>query len=90
MHWSFGGFGYFATYTLGNLNASQLMHCAAQEIPQLETELAAGNYAPLLKFMRSRIHQHGSRFTPQGLMDRATGELTQSRYHLEYLQQKYC
>ena len=28
VHWSFGFFGYFATYTLGNLNAAQLMRAA--------------------------------------------------------------
>ena len=90
VHWSFGGFGYFATYTLGNLNASQLMHRAAQEIPHLETQLTSGNYAPLLDFVRGKIHQHGSTLKPQQLMQQATGETTQPHYHLSYLQEKYC
>jgi carboxypeptidase Taq len=28
IHWSMGGLGYFATYTLGNLNAAQLFATA--------------------------------------------------------------
>lgn len=90
VHWSFGGFGYFATYTLGNLNASQMMHRAAQEIPHLEKQLSVGDYAPLLAFVRGKIHQHGSRLKPQQLMQQATGETTQPHYHLTYLQGKYC
>lgn len=89
VHWSFGGFGYFATYTLGNLNASQLMHRAQQEIPTLQADMLQGDYSMLLHFVRTKIHRHGRRFDPQQLMQRVTGETTQSRYHLEYLQDKY-
>jgi carboxypeptidase Taq len=90
VHWSFGGFGYFATYTLGNLNASQIMHQAHLAHPDLDHQLALGNYAPLLAFVRERIHRHGRRFLPQDLMYEATGERTQAQYHLDYLQEKYC
>ena len=33
IHWSLGAFGYFPTYTLGNLNAAQLMNTVAWEVP---------------------------------------------------------
>ncbi len=88
IHWSFGGFGYFATYTLGNLNASQLMR-KAEEVPGLISALEAGDYGPLLKFVRNGIHQHGRRHSSQALMHAATGESTQPDYHLEYLKSKY-
>ncbi len=90
VHWSFGGFGYFATYTLGNLNASQLMHRAHTQNPALDQQLARGDYAPLLGFVRERIHRHGSRYLPQELMQQATGGSTQAQFHLDYLEQKYC
>jgi carboxypeptidase Taq len=90
VHWSFGGFGYFATYTLGNLNASQLMHKAYEIHPDLEEQLAQGNYTTLLAFVRDKIHRHGCRYLPQELMAEATGERTQAEYHLEYLREKYC
>ncbi|MBP7949089.1 MAG: carboxypeptidase M32 [Verrucomicrobiales bacterium] len=90
IHWSFGGFGYFATYTLGNLNASQLMERAGGDIPDLDARLSRGDYQPLLAFVREKVHRHGRRFQPQALMKLATGEPTGTRCHLEYLREKYC
>ena len=45
IHWSLGSLGYFPTYTLGNLNAAQLMVAAEKNIPGLSDQLAQGNYA---------------------------------------------
>lgn len=89
-HWAIGLIGYFPTYTLGNLNAAQLMHRALAEQKSLATELAQGEYAGLLRWLRGKVHQAGSRHDPQGLIHTATGERTQSRYHLEYLQRKFA
>lgn len=89
IHWSLGAFGYFPTYTLGNLNAAQLMHRAKQEFPSLEADLAKGSYAGLFGWLRSKVHEPGQRFDPQELMRRATGEPTQARHHLEYLKERF-
>jgi carboxypeptidase Taq len=89
IHWSLGNLGYFPTYTLGNLNAAQLMHRAGNDMPSLANELARGEYGNLLKWLREKVHRHGSRYTPQELMTQATGEGTQSRYHLEALRSKF-
>ncbi len=89
IHWSLGAFGYFPTYTLGNLNAAQLMDAVAREVPDVEGQLRAGLYAELLKWMRGKIHEPGQRFDPQELMRRATGEGTSARFHLEALKRKF-
>lgn len=89
IHWSIGLLGYFPTYTLGNLNAAQLMHRAKADHPTLDAELARGKYANLLKWLREKVHQAGSRHTPLELMRHATGETTQSAYHLDYLRKKF-
>lgn len=89
IHWSIGLIGYFPTYTLGNLNAAQLMRRATQDNPTLESELARGEYSNLLKWLRAHVHQAGSRHTPSELMKHATGEATQSVYHLDYLRKKF-
>jgi carboxypeptidase Taq len=89
IHWSLGDMGYFPTYTLGNLNAAQLMHRAKQDHPGLETEIAQGQYATLLTWLRQKVHLPGHRFSPPELIERATGEPTQSRFHLDYLRQKF-
>lgn len=90
IHWSIGLIGYFPTYTLGNLNAAQLMRRATLDQPTLESELARGEYGSLLKWLREKVHQAGSRYTPSELMKHATGETTQSAYHLDYLRKKFA
>jgi len=89
IHWSIGVMGYFPTYTLGNLNAAQLMHRALTEQGTLADELARGDYAGLLKWLREKVHHAGARYRPQELIQRATSEPTQSRHHLDYLRQKF-
>ena len=89
VHWSIGLMGYFPTYTLGNLNAAQLMRRAAAENPGLPGELARGDYRPLLRWLREKIHRHGSRHMPPELIRLATGEPTGIRDHVEYLRAKF-
>jgi carboxypeptidase Taq len=89
IHWSQGTFGYFPTYTLGNLNAAQLMRRAMLDVPYLTNELARGEYQSLLGWLREKIHRHGQRHKPRELMEKATGEPTQSSYHVEYLRAKF-
>jgi carboxypeptidase Taq len=89
VHWSLGLIGYFPTYTLGNLNAAQLMSAAGKQNPGLQDQLADGNYQPLLRWLRENIHQHGRRYLPGELMRRATGEPTLARYRIDYLREKY-
>jgi carboxypeptidase Taq len=88
-HWSLGAIGYFPTYTLGNLNAAQLMFAAEKQVPGLSDQLAQGHYQPLLDWLRDNIHQHGRRYLPAELMRRATGQTTQTRYRIAYLRDKY-
>ncbi len=88
IHWSLGSFGYFPTYTLGNLNASQLMH-AFTVLPEHERAVAQADYTTLLPWLRNNIHQHGSLLTPATLIHQATGQAPSSNYHLDYLKKRY-
>jgi carboxypeptidase Taq len=89
-HWSIAAIGYFPTYTLGNLNAAQLMRRAAVEIPGLPGGLERGDYKPLLSWLREKIHRHGSRHNPRELIRQATGEPTGIRDHVDYLRAKFA
>ena len=88
IHWSMGGIGYFATYTLGNFNAAQLYHKAMQN-DEIAKACDSGNYRPILEWMRQKIHNKGSTLLPQDLMQSATGETTNPRYHLDHLKQRF-
>ena len=89
VHWSFGGFGYFPTYTMGNLHASQLMAAARGAMAGLDGEIAAGNYSGLRGWLREQVHMHGRRWSPEELMRRATGEEPGVAAHLAHLRTRY-
>jgi carboxypeptidase Taq len=86
IHWSGASFGYFPTYTLGNLNAAQLFQAAGAAIPKLGEKIAAGQYRDLGEWLRKNIHSHGSTLLPGELISAATGKPTQPDAHLAYLQ----
>jgi carboxypeptidase Taq len=73
IHWPSGAFGYFPTYTLGNLYAAQLTEALEAEIGPLEPRVEAGEFAPVLEWMRDRVHARGRRLTTPALMREATG-----------------
>ena len=88
IHWSMGGLGYFATYTMGNFNAAQLHHCAMKD-STVANASAKADYLPILDWMRKNIHQQGSLYLPQELMQHATGEPTNPQYYLDHLRSRF-
>lgn len=89
IHWSLGTIGYFPTYSLGNLNAAQLMARAHGEMPGLAKALACGEYHGLLEWLRDKIHRHGQQFRAPELIRLATGEPTGCAAHLAHLRKKF-
>lgn len=73
IHWADGLFGYFPTYTLGNLYSAQLAEALVAELGSIEDLVAAGHLDAVLGFMRERVHRHGARMPTDELMRRATG-----------------
>ncbi len=74
VHWSFGAFGYFPTYTLGNLYAAMLFDQATQDIPTLHQDIGQGNLLPLKKWLNEHIHRWGRQYTGQELIKKVTGQ----------------
>jgi carboxypeptidase Taq len=89
IHWASGILGYFPTYALGNLVASQLWVRILENIPDLHTQIAAGSFTELLAWLREHIHQYGAKFGPLELLERVTGEKLNSAPYLCYLREKY-
>jgi carboxypeptidase Taq len=88
IHWSMGGLGYFATYTLGNLNAAQLFATASKQ-KKIANALEKCDYAPLLKWLRDNVHAHGAALTPTEIMQAATGKPTDAKWHIAHLRGRY-
>jgi carboxypeptidase Taq len=82
VHWSAGMFGYFPTYTLGNLLSAQL-HQAASKAG------AASDRPALLAWLRANIHSEARRFETPELIERATGEKPTAKHFLAHLRSRY-
>ncbi|MFZ9941501.1 MAG: carboxypeptidase M32 [Luteolibacter sp.] len=88
IHWSMGGLGYFPTYTLGNLNAAQLF-ASAGKIPSIAQALTHADYAPLLAWLREKVHAHGATLDPRELILKATGSEPSSADYIRHLTRRY-
>jgi carboxypeptidase Taq len=89
IHWSWGMFGYFSTYALGNLVSAQLWEKINQEIPDLASQIRAGKFDALLGWLRTNIHVHGRKFMPQELVQKVTGSKIDPAPYMRYLRKKY-
>ncbi len=89
IHWSMGAFGYFPTYTLGNLYAAQLFDSMKNEFEDVNKMIEKGNWSPLLKWLREHIHEKGRLYNPSDLIENATGKKPSSAPFLKYLNEKY-
>lgn len=89
IHWSHGSFGYFPTYTLGNLYAAQIFNAAKTQMPELESRIAAGELLDLKGWLNREIHWVGKMETADVIIRRVTGEPLNARYFIDYLWTKY-
>lgn len=89
VHWSGGSFGYFPTYSLGNVYSAQFANVMKKEISGYEELIANGEYAPIRAWLKDKIHQYGKLKSPNQLLQDITGELTNANYLVEYLENKY-
>jgi carboxypeptidase Taq len=89
IHWSMGIFGYFPTYSLGNLNAAHLASAAKSQDPAVAAAFASADYAPLLAWMRKHLHEAGSLHLPNDLVTRAAGAPVTSEALVSHLRERY-
>lgn len=88
VHWSYGAFGYFPAYALGNLYGAQLLRKMKKEV-KYEKELREGNLLPIKGWLDQHVHEHGSLYYPDELMKKVTGESLNPNYFIAYLKDKY-
>ena len=88
VHWSMGAFGYFPTYTLGNLYAAQLLEAARKDITNLDDQVRQGKFTSLLDWMRKHIHSKGSILKPEDLILEVTGNIPSPEPFVNYLRSK--
>lgn len=92
IHWSFGAFGYFPSYSLGAMTAAQLFHhLKSHAMPDIEDKIKSGEFSLIRDWLRKEIHEVGSLYPSlDELLVQVTGEPLVPKYFLEYLDKKYA
>jgi carboxypeptidase Taq len=88
VHWSHGDFGYFSTYTLGNVIAGMLWHNIRKEL-NFDERVRGGDFQPVKAWLYEKIHRWGATFSPRELAERSLGEPANPDRLIEYLEWKY-
>lgn len=89
VHWSMGIFGYFPTYTIGNIYAAQLYYAMIKDKPEIMDDLKKGKYDRVLKWLRKHVHKYGRTLSAEEIIEKATGEGMNPEVLIRYLREKY-
>lgn len=88
IHWS-AGFGYFPSYTLGNLYGAQIYSALRKDFSNFDERLASGDTAFILDWLRDKMYVFGAIYQPETLMERVTGESPNPEFFVRYLTGKF-
>lgn len=89
VHWSSGAFGYFPTYSLGNLYAAQFFEQAEKDLGNLHEMLGRGEFQPLREWLRTNIHAQGRKCPAAELGRRITGSPLSHDALIRHLRTKF-
>ncbi len=90
VHWSEGLFGYFPTYSLGNVYAGCLHKALRADVPGLDDDLARGDTRAATSWLRENLQRHGGLYEPKDVMTLAAGKAPDVNPLLDYLEAKFA
>ena len=88
VHWSFGGFGYFPSYTLGKLYAAMEWKTIQEVMPNVHSDIANGEFSGILHWLRKNIHSYGKTETPGKIITLVTGKPLSEEEFVRYASAK--
>lgn len=89
VHWSAGLFGYFPTYTLGNLYAARFLVQAEKDMPDVYQQIEKNQYRPMKNWLVEKIHRHGQRYSASELCLNITGKPLSHHALINYLRSRF-
>lgn len=89
IHWAWGAFGYFPTYTLGNMYAAQLFVAFSKQHSNWERRIEQGDFAFVKEWLHHNVHQYGRQYNSKELIKKATGKVFKQDDYVDYLTNKY-
>jgi carboxypeptidase Taq len=88
MHWAGGGFGYFPTYSLGNVISVQIWERLKEELGDVDERFERGEFGEVREWLRDHLYRMGRKFTPQETIERVTGSPIDAKPYVRYLREK--
>lgn len=88
-HWYGGAFGYFPTYSLGNLLAAELFADFRKQVPDWESQIERGHFEGVVGFLREKIHRHAATKPSLELMRETLGRELGTRAFTDYVKAKW-
>ena len=88
MHWAGGSFGYFPTYSLGNVISVQIWERLKEDLGDLDQSFERGQFDSLREWLQDHLYTLGRKFTPQETIERVTGSRIDAKPYLRYLREK--
>jgi carboxypeptidase Taq len=89
VHWAQGQYACYPLYLVGAAIAAQLAEGLRRAVPDLDAQLAVGDFSGLMGWLREAVHCHGARLSAQDLIREATGRPISAASALRYLESKY-
>ena len=89
VHWSEGLFGYFPTYSLGNVFAGCLFEKINAELPQFEASMASGDLTGPLAWLKDNVQVYGKSKQGADVIKDAIGKSPSSAPLVAYLTRKF-
>lgn len=92
VHWSQGSFGYFPTYSLGNIYSASFYKKMCSDLggkDKVDQYLSEGNYSPITSWQCDNIWSKGMLIPPGELVESVTGSKVDASAFKEYLVTKF-
>jgi len=88
-HWASGLYGYFPSYTLGNIYSGQILAALEKALPEWKNQISQGNFHATKQWLVKNIHRYGDLYDPPDLLKKISGKELSVKPYLDYLNQKY-
>jgi len=88
-HWANGYYGYFPSYTIGNIYSGQILKAIKKSVINYKNKIAFGELADINQWLKEKVHSHGSLYDSNDLIKKISGENITTQPYLHYLEEKY-
>jgi carboxypeptidase Taq len=88
VHWSLGSFGYFPTYSLGNVIGGMFLNRIKKDMDPRDV-VRKGELGRIKAWLKEKLHWSGATYSPKELQKRLFGEEYNPEWLVKYLEEKY-